>query len=184
MGSGILLTKAVEKYGISNFKKQYIEFIFTSKKDVSAREIYWIEKFKNKYKGNMYNLTRGGDGFRGNHSVESKIKIGIGASNKVITNEFRQKMSKLMIGRSKSISHRTKLSQALKGRARSSDSIQKGLLKTQKAVDQFNLDGVYLASYVSMQEASNSTKINRASINLNCLGKLKTAGGFIWRYKK
>ena len=52
--------------------------------------------------------------------------------------------------------------------------------KNHKAVEQINLDGYHVRTYVSIQEAMRTTGIN--NINLAASGKIKTAGGYIWKY--
>jgi group I intron endonuclease len=56
-GSGILLEKAIKKYGKSNFKIEVLEELFTID-ELNEREKYWIEY----YSGNSYNLAEGGTG--------------------------------------------------------------------------------------------------------------------------
>lgn len=53
------LYRAINKYGISNFKFETIEK--TSIKDSYDREIYWIDKLQT-YGSVGYNATKGGDG--------------------------------------------------------------------------------------------------------------------------
>jgi group I intron endonuclease len=56
-GSGILLWKAIKKYGIENFSVEVIESC-QCVEELNEREIYWI----NFYKENSYNIANGGDG--------------------------------------------------------------------------------------------------------------------------
>lgn len=72
-GSGKLIKRAIQKYGIENFKKEILE-ICSSKKQLDKREIFWIKKLNSKAP-NGYNLTDGGEGFRGNHTEKTKQKI-------------------------------------------------------------------------------------------------------------
>lgn len=51
-------------------------------------------------------------------------------------------------------------------------------------VVQIDIDGNLVAEYSSILEAANITKIDRGNINLCCLGRRKTAGGFRWMYKE
>lgn len=54
--------------------------------------------------------------------------------------------------------------------------------KTTKAVNQYSLDGKFIASFVSAREADKSTGISYKKISSVVTGKQKTAGGYIWRY--
>lgn len=55
--------------------------------------------------------------------------------------------------------------------------------KISKPVLQYTLDMVFVKEYPSISEASRQSNIQQNSINLCCQGKLKTAGGYIWKYK-
>lgn len=52
-----------------------------------------------------------------------------------------------------------------------------------KPVCQYSLDGTLLNIYKSACEASRQTGVNRQNICQCCLGKTKSAGNFIWKYK-
>ena len=54
--------------------------------------------------------------------------------------------------------------------------------KTTKAVNQYSLDGKFIASFVSAREADKSTGISYKNISSVVTGKQTTAGGYIWRY--
>lgn len=53
---------------------------------------------------------------------------------------------------------------------------------TCKAVEMYTIGGVFLKRYISQRAAERETGILSSSIGLCCRKKLKTAGGFIWRY--
>lgn len=55
--------------------------------------------------------------------------------------------------------------------------------KLSKAVLQFTLGGEFIKEYHSISEAERFTKIFDSNISSCCLGKSKTAGGYIWRHK-
>ncbi len=52
-----------------------------------------------------------------------------------------------------------------------------------RSISQYSLDGKYIDEYESQQEAYEKTGINNRDISLVCSGKLKTAGGYIWKFK-
>jgi hypothetical protein len=52
-----------------------------------------------------------------------------------------------------------------------------------KPILQFDLDGNLLNEYASQKEAERKTGVRQSYISYNCVGKQKTAGGFIWKYK-
>lgn len=61
LGSGILLQLAIIKYGKENFKKEILE-ICNNKKDLSIREIWWINYLDSRNLEKGYNISKGGDG--------------------------------------------------------------------------------------------------------------------------
>lgn len=83
MGSGLNIKRAIKKYGIENFRKEYIE-IFSNEKDM----IYMESKIVNKEfvsNKDTYNIMEGGKG-------------GFDYVNKVVTKEQRSEMMKLCGG--------------------------------------------------------------------------------------
>jgi hypothetical protein len=73
MGSGTLIQKAIEKYGIENFSKEYIE-IFDNRDDAVALEAYLVNEEYVKLNTN-YNLALGGFSGPGNKSKDDDIII-------------------------------------------------------------------------------------------------------------
>uniref|UniRef100_A0A6C0AD52 HNH nuclease domain-containing protein n=1 Tax=viral metagenome TaxID=1070528 RepID=A0A6C0AD52_9ZZZZ len=51
-----------------------------------------------------------------------------------------------------------------------------------KSIDQFELNGKFIKTWISQSEAGKTLKINISSIGACCKNKLSTAGGFIWKY--
>lgn len=54
----------------------------------------------------------------------------------------------------------------------------------ERPVYQYTLSGKLIATYSSLQEASDITNIHKPTLCNACKGKYKTAGGFVWSYKK
>lgn len=54
---------------------------------------------------------------------------------------------------------------------------------SKKVVLQYGLDGKFIREWESQAEVSRKLNINQRNISGVVLGKRKTAGGFIWRYK-
>lgn len=92
MGSGILIKKAIQKYSVENFTKDYLAFCDTEEK------LNWLEKFYiKKYNARQvgYNLTDGGDG-----------RLGF-----IMSEETKEKLKS-----PKSEEHKQKISETLKGK--------------------------------------------------------------------
>lgn len=51
-----------------------------------------------------------------------------------------------------------------------------------RSVTKFSLDGTRLESYKSLKDAANASNCNSSVIAKVCSGKLKSTGGFQWRY--
>ncbi len=60
LGSGVILSQAIKKYGKENFLKEVLEECDDS--IVDNREIYWISQLNSSDKKIGYNLTKGGTG--------------------------------------------------------------------------------------------------------------------------
>ena len=56
--------------------------------------------------------------------------------------------------------------------------------KSNKCVLQYTKDGEFIKEYYSVREAGRITGIYNTGISLACVGKRKSAGGFIWEYSK
>lgn len=61
LGSGLLLKRAIKKYGRENFQKNIIEYCDT-KEHLAIREKYWIDKSNAVKSDQYYNIAAGGNG--------------------------------------------------------------------------------------------------------------------------
>lgn len=82
LGSGIYLSKSIQKYGKENFKCEILEECFTVE-ELNEKEQYWIKYYNAVEDPNFYNLAKGGSGGQTKCSEETKIKIGLGNLGKV-----------------------------------------------------------------------------------------------------
>ena len=120
MGSGVVIFKAKQKYGIENFSKDYLAFCDTEE-TLNYLEKFYIKKYKAKEVG--YNLTDGGDGALGfKHSEESKEKMRQAHLGKKVSEETKQKISNASKGEKNhfynkhhSEENKIKISETLKG---------------------------------------------------------------------
>lgn len=112
-----LLTRAMLKYGIENFKYEVLETI--DKEQLNTREKYWINYY-NSYKTG-YNQTTGGNQ-NIKFSQEARKKMSESKKGRQISEETRKKMSEAqkgkntwIKGRHHSEETRKKISEARKG---------------------------------------------------------------------
>lgn len=80
--------------------------------------------------------------------------------------------------------HRNNVGKALLGRKHSEETIEKIRKKLYKSVNQYDLDGNFIATYASAKEAAKITNSNYVSICQCCTRRNKTANGYIWKYEK
>jgi len=79
-GSGVLIRRAIEKYGKNNFTKKIIDTA-DNNEELSKKEIYWIGEYRKNHI--LYNITKGGDGGNtlSSHPNIDKIKEKISNSS-------------------------------------------------------------------------------------------------------
>jgi len=109
IGSGLLIQKAIKKYGKENFKRETL-IECSSQEELNEQEEFWIAVL-NTLQPNGYNIQFGGSngsgyklsedarhnisiGHKGRkHTEETKKKISKGNKGKIISNETRKKIS-------------------------------------------------------------------------------------------
>ncbi len=155
----------MQKYGIENFFIEEIE----QTDNPEERERYWIEFFDSFTNG--YNATIGGDGRKYlNYSVLFETYKRTNSIKK--TAEICE-------------CNEGYLSELLKNNDIKVRSSQEYFRQTRgKMVNQYSLNGEYLATYSSLREAAKAIGKDGGASHINhvCQGKRKTAYGFIWKY--
>lgn len=123
MGSGKLLKKAKQKYGIENFEKFLIRYCY-SKEETDKAEIFWIAEYRRRGKAE-YNIADGGHcspSFRGHHHSEgSKAKCRASVLKAYELNNTKQKLSEMRKGVPKSEEHKVAIGNALRGKHKSEE---------------------------------------------------------------
>lgn len=129
-GSGLLIKKALKKYGAKNFKKVILE---ECEEDILyEREKHWISFFNAKNSSDFYNLVDGGKGGdyldnpiifeKWNENRPDISKINLMRKNKTYeeiygenTQKEKEKRRKALLGKKHSEERRKKISEGLKG---------------------------------------------------------------------
>lgn len=93
---------------------------------------------------------------------------------KRVTKERNEKISISLTGKPKSETHRLNLSKSKMG---------KPLLDVRKPTLQFDLDGNLIREWDFAKQAAQELNLGYQNINHCLLGKLKTAFGYVWKYK-
>lgn len=77
LGSGLMLTRAIKKYGRENFSCEILE-VCDSRESLSNAEIKWIKFYNADTSKQFYNISRGGEGHscdpwnKGKHGVQER----------------------------------------------------------------------------------------------------------------
>lgn len=147
---------AITKYGKENFKVEQID-IALDQDELDYKESQYIKSY-NTLAPNGYNLNTGG-------SIGKKV-------SKATCNKI-----------SKSHHNVSGELNPMFGKKRPEVGLKNKLTKG-KAVNQFTIDGIFIAQYPTIREAERTTGINNAWISGCCRGKYgyKTAGGYVWKY--
>lgn len=156
-GSGCTyLHNAIVKYGKENFKVEQID-IALDQEELDYKEQQYIRCY-NTLVPNGYNLETGGNG--GKHLSEITC-YKISENHADVSGELNPMygVKRPEVG---------ELNKKLKG----------------KAVNQFTIDGIFIAQYPTLREAERVTGVDNSWISGCCRGKYgyKTAGGFVWSY--
>lgn len=123
-------------------------------------------------------------------SAEHKQKMSIAHKDKHHSAETKQKMSDSLKGHPVSEEAKRKMSIAkssenhpMFGKHHTAETKRKmSDSQPKKAVRQYSKTGEFIAEYASLTEAERKTGIAYNSISKCCKGKLKSAGGYVWKY--
>ena len=150
------LHNAITKYGKENFKVEPID-IALDQQELDYKESQYIKHY-NTLVPNGYNLNTGGSiGRKVSEVVCYKLK----ENHHDVSGENNP-----MFGKKRP------------------DVVLVNKITKGKAVNQFTVDGIFIAQYPTVREAERQTGINNSWISGCCRGKYgyKTAGGYIWKY--
>jgi group I intron endonuclease len=176
------LYNSLLKHGVENHQFEIIEEC--NEEQLNEREIYWGEYY-NVLGENGLVLKLGSAG--GKRSEESKLKQGAATKGRKDSDEARINKSKAFKGRKFTAEHCLKLGQSKKGVPKPKISIKnkgnKYRANKGKIVTQYDKQGNFIKDWNTAQQASEELNIHYGSISCCCLGKTKTAGGFIWKFK-
>lgn len=160
---------------LNNGQKPILEVIDECDSNWEDLEKYWIAQFK-QWGFKLANLTEGGEGTCG-YTQTVKHKEKISQANKALKR-------KLSLEHKKIISNRWRNNQFAKGAVRTEEAKENLRILNSKPILQYDKFENFIQEFSSIKEASNKTNIKRTAIMNNLKNRSKTAGGYIWKYKK
>jgi group I intron endonuclease len=205
-----LLRRAVNKYGVDNFKFEVLIICFDD--DIYKYEKNYIKKC-NSLTPSGYNASEGGEpggNFKGkthteevrnilrekatawNNNPENKIRLGqlirIGLLN---SEKWKKAKEEGRIGThgnhrtSQTDSTKNKISESLKEYYKSHPEInmvRNKIGRKGRRVSQYDLNNILIETYNSIKEAAEKSGVDKRNIQSNASKRSKTAGGYIWEY--
>lgn len=183
------LQNSFNKYGEENFKWEIIEYVEIIddreklKEILLNREQFYLDEYKSYDNKIGYNLLAvAGSRLGSKHSEktllklkeyqstrpkETSIKSGLTQRGKKLTEEHKQKLSRVRKGMKFSDRHKYNLS--------------KSIMESYKTINMvINLTTGKI--FKNILEASRYYQINHSNIGRVCRGERKSAGGFVWRF--
>ena len=189
IGSGLLIKKAIKKYGKNSFLREILNTC-EDQKELDNKEQYWIKELKPEY-----NLDLGGCG-AGKTSDETKKKMSIVRKGRMFTNKHKNNISKSkkvfhknnpdfnkgenngMFGRKQSENAKLKMSLMQQGKNNNFygkthnkgwiDELKNnniGGIKTSKTIYQVDANNVIVQKWKSIRFAAKTLGINAPSIS-------------------
>lgn len=156
--------RAIAKYGWDAFQ-HIILFENLSMEEASEKEKELICEYETTNPDKGYNIAPGG--FGGGHptSEETKQKISDAKRGKPCPEWQKEHLSKLNKGKIPT-------------------NLESNHLSNRKPVDQFDLDGNYIASFPSIRIAAQTLGLCESSVACCCRGVYKMSGGYVWRFSE
>lgn len=180
--------RALRKYGLANFDIKIIDSS-NKKEEINKLEIYYISKFNSKVP-NGYNVANGGDG-GSNWNLQPIVMLDLDGN-------FIEGYDYIMQCAEKNRLDHSRISASCKCKQiRYKDYIFmyksdyekygsrkyiKPISTRRKKIIQYDLNGTKIKEYASVTIASENTGIGRSNISSCLIKKVKSSGGYIWRY--
>lgn len=176
----VIFYRAIRKYGVDNFKFEVIEECL--EEDLNEREKYWIQFYNtyiNNNNSNGYNMTRGGE------NTSQELKYDIELIKKLwLEGKTQQEMSQIT-----HYSHNVLTRYLDHLEIDANERRRRGSSYKAKSIHQYNLNGTYIQSFPSINEAvralqQDGIKASTSNISYACNGKTQSAYGYLWSYVK
>lgn len=194
------LKNSFNKYGFENHKFEIIEEC--SIEQLDERELYWGEYYNVLGKNGLVCRLGHGKGKLRNSTKNkiSKSLMGKKQSKETIDKRVEKikgrkasdlekenkKKAKLDYFKNNKFTWGNKISESKQKNpfTPSKETIDKLKILNGKEIEQYNKHGILINTFVSSMEAMRITGIKNDNISQCLRGKSKSAGGYIWKYKK
>lgn len=157
------MKEAIKEFPLDLCWKKSIEFQTPNKEqalELEAELMKWYDSVENGYNTSSYSNT---------HYER--------------TEEHRKKISESLSGENNPMFGMTGKNNPFYGKHHSEKTRKKlSDSKPKNPVLQFSKDGKFIAEYPSVREAERQTGCNNSCIGKCCKGKIKSTGGYIWKY--
>jgi len=195
------------EFGTENFKIESLSEIKTNTRDELREMLNVLEKQYISHLKPFYNSAPGGLGHTGvtwteerrekfkelmsgennpcfgkPKSDETREKLSKALKGRVITEESRKKRSETMKGVPKSDETRNKMKEAAKNRTNKPPSGKEH--HNSMSVTQYDKEGNLIKTFDSIHHAAKELSIQPGGICMCCKGKLKTSGGYVFKYNE
>lgn len=179
-GSGTDIKRIIKEEGKVNLRKNILEEV--SEETIAEREEYWLKYYDVENNPMFYNRTNKAYGCS-RQTKDGKKKISKALKGKKRSKEICKKMGESRKGL-KRTSYKTRVDKGIKRNKPYPNMSKAAKLVDRsysyKAVIQYDLEGNYIKTYKSAQEAKNISKLK---IQNNLVGLTKSCGGYVWKYK-
>lgn len=173
------IESAILKYGIENFQIEIEYFPDFSKNDLLDLEEELIKRF-NCLTPKGYNICSRGNDLTGiKRSEESKKKQSI-----TVSGSGNPMYGVRICGEDNSMygKKRPEMSERQSGINNHMYGKTGKLSKTSKKVNQYTKDGVFIKQWDSATDIKIEMNVCNSEVGKVCKGKVKSAGGYIWKY--
>ena len=168
------------KYGAEAFSFTVLEAV-ENPEGLLSREQFWIDTSNPEY--NIDKVAGSSLGVkRSPETIEKIRKANLGLKHP----EWRCKIKSIAQGGNNHWTKRKSFSEeAKKIMSEAQKKLYRGgyISPVAKEVIQFTKTGEFVGTYVSLSEAARQTDGSGQAIGMCAIGKIKTSGGFVWRYK-
>lgn len=192
VGSGLLLHRAINKYGKENFVSEPIDWA-ESKEELDQKEIWWIDILGAAESEDWYNIAYGGNsgkhllgknnpmyGVHRPHSEEEKEHQRKIMMNHKVTEETREKLREAM-NKNKDLYKQNGKDNPFYGHSHSEEQKSKWRKEKGTPVVQLTLNGEFINKFDSMSEPE-YLGFSHTYISNCCKGKQEKHKGYKWMY--